>query len=149
MTYIEEAREFIKQSTLTSSVYIGCDSQRFKKNGLFYAKYSTVIIVHMDSNKGCKLFHDSVVMQDWGNIKQRMLNETMFAVNAAFEVKDAIGDRYYEVHLDINPNVKHKSNVAMKEALGYVMGNLGITAKIKPHAFAAMHAADHLVRQGG
>jgi predicted RNase H-related nuclease YkuK (DUF458 family) len=57
-----------------------------------------------------------------------------------------VGDRHFEVHIDINPNPRYKSNVAVKEALGYVKGNLGIDAKIKPDAFAAMHAADHLVR---
>lgn len=148
-TYIDEARKAIQASSLESSVYIGCDSIRFKKNGLWHARYSTVIIVHMDSNRGCKLFYDSQVMQDFGVIKQRMLNEVMFAVNAAMEIIDDIGNRHFELHIDINPNPKHKSNVAVKEALGYVRGNLGIEAKIKPHAFAAMHAADHLVRQGG
>lgn len=149
MSYIDDAREAIRSSSKDSSIYIGCDSLRFKKNGLWYAKYSTVIIVHMDSKKGCRLFHDSVSMQDFGVIKQRMLNEVMFAVNAALEIIDDIGDRHFEIHCDINPSPKHKSNVAVKEALGYVRGNLGVEAKIKPHAFAAMHAADHLVRQGG
>jgi len=147
-TYIDDARAAIRASSQESSIYIGTDSQRYKKNGLFYAKYSTVVIVHMDSSKGCKLFHNSVSMQDYGNIKQRMLNEVMFAVNAATELLDDIGTRHFEIHIDVNPNPKHKSNVAVKEALGYVKGNLGIDAKIKPHAFAAMHAADHMVRQG-
>lgn len=150
MSYIDEAREAIRASSPESSVYIGCDSIRFKKHGLWHAKYSTVVIVHMDSKKGCKLFHDSVVMQDYGVIKQRMLNEVMFAVNTALELVDDIGDRHFEIHMDINPSPKHKSNVAVKEALGYVRGNLpGVEARIKPHAFAAMHAADHLVRMGG
>lgn len=147
--YITRAKEAILNSSAESSVYIGCDSQRFKKHGIFYAKYCTVVIVHMDSKRGAKLFHESTVMPDYGVIKQRMLNEVMFAVNAATELLDVIGDRHFEIHIDVNPNPKHKSNVAVKEALGYVRGNLGIEAKIKPHAFAAMHAADHLVRQGG
>lgn len=149
--WIDEAREAIRASSQESSVYIGCDSKRFKKAGLWYARYCTVIIVHRDSSKGCQLFNNSVVMQDWSpdkSPKQRLLNEVMFAVNAAVEVIEDIGDRHYEVHLDLNPNKRHRSNVAVKEALGYVQGNLGIEAKIKPHAFAAMHAADHLVRLG-
>jgi predicted RNase H-related nuclease YkuK (DUF458 family) len=51
-----------------------------------------------------------------------------------------------EVHLDINPDPKHKSNVAVKEALGWVKGSLNLDAKIKPASFAATHAADHAVR---
>jgi len=46
---IEEAKELIATSSPQSSVYIGCDSIRYRKNNQWYAKYSTVIIVHMDS----------------------------------------------------------------------------------------------------
>lgn len=148
-TYIEEAKEAISNSSLESSVYIGCDSKRFKRKGIWHARYMTVIIVHKDSSKGCQLFYDEQVLQDWApdkSPKQRLLNEVMFCVNTATEILDVIGDRHFEVHLDLNPSQKYKSNVAVKEALGYVRGNLGVEAKIKPDAFAAMHAADHLVR---
>jgi len=142
----EEAKQAIISSSPQSSVYIGCDSIRFRKNKQWYAKYSTVIIVHMDSKKGCRLFHDSVDMPDYGNLKQRLLTEVQFAVQAASEVIEVLGNRHMEVHLDINPDPKHKSNVAVKEALGWVKGSLGMDAKIKPASFAATHAADHAVR---
>lgn len=143
---IEEAKQAILDSSQQSSVYIGCDSIRFRKNNMWYAKYSTVVIVHMDSNRGCKLFHESVDMPDFGNLKQRLLNEVQMAVLAATSIIDVIGDRHMEIHLDINPNPKHKSSVAVKEALGWVKGSLGLDAKIKPSSFAATHAADHAVR---
>ncbi len=142
----EDAKQAILTSSPQSSVYIGCDSIRYKKNGQWFAKYSTVIILHKDSRHGSKLFHESVDMPDYGNLKQRLLNEVSFAVTAATEIIDVLGDRHMEVHLDINPDPKHKSNVAVKEALGWVRGSLGIDAKIKPHGFAATHAADHVVR---
>jgi predicted RNase H-related nuclease YkuK (DUF458 family) len=142
----DEAKQAIINSSPQSSVYIGCDSIRFRKNKQWYAKYSTVIIVHMDSKKGCRLFHDSVDMPDYGNLKQRLLTEVQFAVQAASEVIEVLGNRHMEVHLDINPDPKHKSNVAVKEALGWVKGSLGMDAKIKPASFAATHAADHAVR---
>jgi predicted RNase H-related nuclease YkuK (DUF458 family) len=143
---IEEAKQAILDSSKESSVYIGCDSIRFKKNKQWYAKYSTVVIVHMDSKRGCKLFHESVDMPDYGNLKQRLLTEVQMAVSTATEVIDVLGDRHMEIHLDINPNPKHKSSVAVKEALGWVKGSLGLDAKIKPSSFAATHAADHAVR---
>lgn len=143
---IEQAKQAILDSSPESSVYIGCDSIRFKKNKMWYAKYSTVIIVHMDSKRGCKLFHESVDMPDFGNLKQRLLNEVQMAVTAATEIVDVLGDRHMEVHLDINPNPKHKSSIAIKEALGWVKGSLGLDAKVKPASFAATHAADHAVR---
>lgn len=148
-TWIEQARETIRASSLESSVYIGCDSKRFKRKGIWYARYMTVIIVHRDSSRGCQLYYDAQILQDWGSDKspkQRLLNEVMFAVNAATEILDDVGKRHMELHIDINPNPRYKSNAAVKEALGYVKGNLGLDAKIKPEAFAAMHAADHLVR---
>ena len=142
----EEAKQAILSSSPQSSVYIGCDSIRFRKNKQWYAKYSTVIIIHMDSKKGGRLFHESVDMPDYGNLKQRLLMEVQLAVSTATEIIDVIGDRHFEIHLDINPNPNHKSNVAVKEALGWVRGSLGVDAKIKPSAFAATHAADHAVR---
>lgn len=143
---IEEAKQAILDSSKESSVYIGCDSVRFKKNNMWYAKYSTVVIIHMDSKHGCRLFHESVDMPDFGNLKQRLLNEVQMAVMAATEIVDVLGERHMEIHLDINPNPKHKSSVAVKEALGWVKGSLGLDAKIKPASFAATHAADHAVR---
>jgi predicted RNase H-related nuclease YkuK (DUF458 family) len=145
-TMIEQAKQAILDSSPQSSVYIGCDSIRFRKNKQWYAKYSTVVIVHMDSKKGCRLFHESIDMPDYGNLKQRLLTEVNYAVAAATEIIDVLGDRHMEVHLDINPSPKHKSSIAVKEALGWVKGSLGIDAKIKPDSFAATHAADHVVR---
>jgi predicted RNase H-related nuclease YkuK (DUF458 family) len=85
-------------------------------------------------------------MPDYGNLKQRLLTEVQMAVSTATEILDVLGDRHLEVHIDVNPDPKHKSNVAVKEALGWVKGSLGLDAKIKPHSFAATHAADHAVR---
>jgi len=141
-----QAREAIINSSPSSSIYVGADSIRYKKNDKWFAKYSTVIILHVDSKHGCKLFHKSVDLPDYGAIKQRLLNEVMYAIEAAYEVIDVIGDRHFEVHLDINPSPNHKSNVAVKEALGYVKGSLGVDAVIKPNSFAATHCADHLVK---
>ena len=144
---LEAAKLAIEQSSQQSSVYVGCDSIRHrKKDKQWYAKYSTVIIVHMDSNKGCRLFYDTVDLPDYGNLKQRLLMEVQLAVAAATEIIDVLGDRHLEIHIDVNPNPKHKSNVAVKEALSWVKGSLNIDAKIKPHSFAATHAADHAVR---
>jgi len=143
----DKAREAILNSSEASSVYIGADSIRFKrKDGHWYAKYSTVIILHMDSKHGARIFHKNIEMRDFGNLRQRLISEVGFAIEAATAILDVLGERKLEIHLDINPNPKYKSNVAVKEALGYVKGTLGIDAKIKPDSFAATHAADHVVR---
>jgi predicted RNase H-related nuclease YkuK (DUF458 family) len=96
---IEEAKQAILDSSPESSVYIGCDSIRFRKNKQWYAKYSTVVIVHMDSKHGCKLFHDSVDMPDYGNLKQRLLTEVQMAVSTATEIIDVLGNRHMEIRI--------------------------------------------------
>ena len=141
----EEAKKAIAESSPESSVYIGCDSVRYKKNGKWRARYSTVIVLHKDSKHGCQLFYDTVSMDDYGNMKQRLLNEVSYAIAAASEILEVIGDRHLEIHLDLNTDPKHKSNIAVKEAAGYVMG-MGIEHKLKPDAWAATHAADHCAR---
>lgn len=144
---IEEAKEAILASSQSSSIYIGADSIRYKKNGKWFAKYSTVIVLHVDSKHGCKLFHNSIDLPDYGNLKQRLLTEVGYAIEAATEIIDIIGDRHLEVHIDVNPNPKEKSSVAIKEALGYVKGSLGIDAIPKPNGWAATHCADHIVKK--
>jgi hypothetical protein len=144
----EDAKEAIRQSSPESSVYIGCDSVRFKKDGDWYARYATVIIVHKDSCHGCRVFHNTEVLRDYGKttegLKNRMLTEVNYAVMAATDVLEDIGDRHLEIHLDVNPNPVHKSNIAAKEALGWVLG-MGFIAMIKPDGWAASTAADHAV----
>lgn len=143
MKLVEEAREVIRNSSPSSSIYIGCDSVRKKKKGI--VKYSIVVIVHMDSKHGCKLLHETITQPDYGTMKQRLLNETYYAAGLALELLEDIGDRHLEIHLDINSKASEKSNVAVKEALGYCRG-LGIETKIKPDAFAASHGADKITR---
>lgn len=143
---IQEAIKAIQKSTLDSSVYVGCDSVRFKKNGRWFARYATVIIVHYASRHGASIFHSVEVQPDFGNLKMRLLNEAMYATNAALEIIDHLEGRYLEIHLDINPNPKHKSNVAISEAVGYVLGCTQIKPMVKPDAWAASHASDHCAR---
>jgi predicted RNase H-related nuclease YkuK (DUF458 family) len=143
---MDKARDAIAASSPHSAVYIGCDSIRFKKGGRWFAKYSVVVILHMDQRHGCKLFHKSEIQPDYGNLRMRLMTEVGYAVETALELVDVIGDRVFQVHLDINPDEKHKSYVALKEAQGYVRGVMGFDPHVKPDGFAATHAADHVVR---
>lgn len=138
-----KAKQAIIDSSPESSVYIGCDSRRIPNKNK--ALYSVVVIIHKDSSKGCNVFNHTVTLPDYGQLKPRLLTEVQLAVDTTSEFLDIIGDRHIEVHLDINPNPKHKSNVAVKDALGWVKGSLGMDAKIKPNSFAASAAADRWV----
>lgn len=145
-TMIADAKSAISLSSKQSSIYIGCDSIVYKKNNRWMAKYSTVIVLHKDSKHGCQIFHTSIDMEDFKNLKQRLLNEVNFATMAATDILDVLDGRFLSIHLDINSDPNHKSNVAVKEAVGWVMGMFGFKPEIKPAAWAASHAADYAVR---
>lgn len=137
------AREEILKSSKESSIYIGCDSLRNSSKNT--ADFSTVIILHMNSKNGCKVFHNKVTIPDFGQMRPRLLMEVQYALEAFYAIEDIVGDRRLEIHLDVNPDPRHASNVVTSEALGWVRG-LGLEARIKPHSFAATSAADHCVR---
>ena len=137
-----KAREAIKASSKDSAVYIGCDSQMLPNGRV---DYSTVIVLHMNSKNGCKVFHNSVKQRDYGNLRARLMTEVQYALEAISAIEDVLEERKLEIHLDINPDPKYASNVVTAEAIGWVR-SLGLVAKVKPESFAATSAADHFVR---
>lgn len=148
---LDQAIKAIQESSATSSVYIGCDSQVTKKKvgnrTVATAKYTTVIVVHRDSSKGASIFHISETRPDYGDCYTRMMTEVEIVLQVFEPVAAVLGDRHLEIHLDINKKPEHKSNVAMQAAIGYVLGTTGIRPKVKPEAWAATHAADHMVKK--
>lgn len=137
------ARKAILESSEASSIYIGCDSRCMPKKKK--AEFSTVIVLHKDSKHGCSVFHNKVTIPDYGQLRVRLLTEVQLALEAFEAIEDVVGNRKLEIHLDVNPDPRHASNVVTREALGWVQ-SLGIQARIKPDSFAASTAADHFVR---
>lgn len=154
----EEIKQYIRASHPESVIMIGCDSIRREVRGQAYALYSTVVCIRRASGSGkdilyhgSKVFGASVRLRDYGkvvksgkleNLKLRMLQEVTFALEAFDGVQDAIGDRPFEIHLDINSRPECESHVAMAEAKGYVLGVTGREPEFKPYALAASFAAD-------
>lgn len=137
----EEVQKFIQTTSECTAVYVGCDSRRFRYMNRWFASYTTVVVIHLDQCRGCAIYGKRNVIPDHGSVKERMLHEVNFAIEIAQDVAEVVGNRKFEIHLDVNPDPKHKSNVAVKEALGYVQG-MGFIGKIKPHAPIASTAAD-------
>jgi uncharacterized protein len=80
------------------------------------------------------------------SIKERMLNEVNKSVEIAYTICSIL-DTYgveMEVHADINTDPDFKSNVALKDAMGYILG-MGYVFKAKPYAFASSNCADMMV----
>ena len=149
---VDEVKSYIESCSMETSIYVGCDSYRFKKEGKWYARYTSVVVVHLDTKRGCKVWGLIDTQPDYdqkkNKPKMRMLEEVRRTVDMYLEIADAIGDRRVELHLDINKSELHGSNVAYSEALGYVKGMTGMDAIVKPNSPAASFCADHFREYG-
>ena len=148
---MQEVKSFLANTSPESSVYLGCDSMRIKKNGNWFALYSVVIVVHLDSKHGAKIFGYNVLERDHeknpGKPFNRMMTEAYKVAELYAEIEDdIILMDHIEIHLDVSPHEINGSNVAVKAAVGYILGVCGIEPKIKPNSFASSYAADRMVR---
>ena len=139
-------KEFISKQSKETKIYIGCDSERFRIDGIWYADYITAIVVHINGNNGCKLFGEVVREKDYDQKKSkprfRLMTE-VFKVSAMYlKLADVIEGRNVEVHLDINPDEIHGSSCVINEAIGYIKGTCNVIPLVKPDAFCASYAAD-------
>ena len=146
---IDEVRNFIANTSETTSIYIGADSERYRnKNDEWMADYTVAIVVHIDSNRGCKVFGKVDSERDYDNRHDRpvlrLMNEVYRASQMYLDLADVIGDRHVEVHLDINPDLIHGSSCVVQQAIGYVRGVCNVVPMVKPEAFAASYCADRL-----
>ena len=149
---LEDVSNYLRIESPISRVYIGCDSKRRKKKNTneWSATYITAIVVHKENSKGCKVFTEVETMVDYDQRHDRpflrMMNEAYKAVEAYDQLKEVLSERVVEVHLDVNEDEKFGSSCALSAAKGYVVGVTGCEVKVKPEAFAASYAADHVVK---
>lgn len=123
-------------------VCIGTDSQVKGKE----TEFATVIVFIRKGKGGFMYIHNEITRQKM-SIKQRMLTEVGKSIEIAYALCN-IFSRYsvdMEVHADINTNPNFKSNDALKEAMGYIVG-MGFTFKAKPEAFASSSCANKVVQ---
>lgn len=143
---LEEVRHFILEQSPETKIYIGCDSERFRVDGVWFADYILAIVVHINGKNGCKLFGEVTREQDYDQKidrpRFRLMNEAYKLSEMYLKLADVLVDRAVEVHLDINPSELHGSNCVMNEAIGYIRGTCNVIPMIKPRAFAASYAAD-------
>jgi predicted RNase H-related nuclease YkuK (DUF458 family) len=123
------------------TVYIGTDSQ-VKQN---ITEFATVIVFLREKSGGFMFMHNDKTSQHF-HIKERMLLEVSKSIEIAYELCDLFieYDIEMEVHADINTNAQFKSNDALKDAMGYIMG-MGFAFKAKPDAFASSCCADRVI----
>jgi predicted RNase H-related nuclease YkuK (DUF458 family) len=142
---LEEVARFINDQPEESKVYIGCDSERVIKNEIWYADYTTVVVIHHAGRKGCKIFGETIRERDFDAKISRPSLRLMNEVYKVSELYLKLNDLVYteiEIHLDINPNKEHNSSLVVQQAVGYIKGVCMVEPKVKPLAFAATAAAD-------
>lgn len=122
-------------------VCIGTDSQVKGAE----TEFATVIVFLRENNGGFMYIHNEKTTHKY-NIKERMLVEVGKSIEIAYALCDLFNtyDVDMEVHADINTNPQFKSNAALKEAMGYILG-MGFAFKAKPEAFASSSCANKVV----
>jgi predicted RNase H-related nuclease YkuK (DUF458 family) len=145
---INEVRDFIQSHSDETKVYIGGDSRRFRKDGMWHAEYTMAIVVHIDGKHGCKIFGESSVELDYDQKRERpsmrLMNEVYKISELYLKLHEVLEDKIVEVHLDINPNEAYGSSCVVQQAIGYIRGVCNVIPMVKPQAFAASYAADRL-----
>jgi hypothetical protein len=142
---IKEAVEKIIQRETAAGyrlkVCIGTDSQVKGED----TEFATVIVFLREGHGGFMFIHNEKTKQQFA-IKERMLVEVAKSIEIAYELCDlfTVYDVDMEVHADINTNPQFKSNDALKEAMGYILG-MGFAFKAKPEAFASSSCANKIV----
>lgn len=122
-------------------VCIGTDSQVKGRE----TEFATVIVFLREGHGGFMFIHNEKTKQQF-TIKERMLMEVAKSIEIAYELCNLFTeyDVDMEVHADINTNPHFKSNDALKEAMGYILG-MGFAFKAKPEAFASSSCANKIV----
>ena len=123
-------------------VCIGTDSQVHGK----VVEFATVIVFLREGRGGFMYIHNYKMDKHNMSLKERMILEVGKSVEVAYSLCDLF-DKYdveMEVHADINTDPSFKSNVALREAMGYILG-MGFVFKAKPDAFASSTCADKMV----
>ena len=123
-------------------VCIGTDSQVRGEE----VEFATVI-VFLREKKGGFMYISNFKETRKMSLRERMILEVSKSVEISYSLCELL-DRYdvaLEVHADINTDPAFESNVALKEAMGYIL-SMGFVFKAKPNAFASSSCADKVVR---
>jgi len=153
---VQEIKDYIRGNP-EAKIIIGGDSQKVgkkqrKKNRTEIkkktARFVTCVIVYQkDKNKiFFEVSRELDIDHNPGKPMMRMLKETEKIVEIAAKLEEVLMDRNFEIHLDINKQKIHGSNIALASAVGYVWGVLGVEPIVKPDSWAASCVADHIVK---
>ncbi len=138
---VEQTIILEKRQGYDLKVCVGTDSQVYR-NHIEFAS----VVVFLRQGSGGFMFINNYRHVGIMTIKERMIIEVSKSIEVAYSICHLL-DKHkvdLEVHADINTNPGFKSNSALSEAMGYIMG-MGFQFKAKPDAFASSSCADKVV----
>lgn len=138
---VEEAILREKTNGHKLKICIGSDSQ-VRGNAI---EFATVIVFLREKKGGFMFINNSKTFKEM-SLRERMISEVAKSIEIAYALCDLLDQHNVEleVHADINTDPHFQSNVALKEAMGYILG-MGFVFKAKPDAFASSSCADKVI----
>ena len=123
---IPEVAEFIRAQTPETRIYLGCDSERYRVDNVWYADYILAVVVHIDGKHGCRLFGEVTTERDFDQRRDRpatrLMSEVYKVSELYLQLAEVLEGRDVEVHLDINPDEQYGSSCVIQQAVGYIRG---------------------------
>lgn len=143
---MEELAKFTDEQDVL--IHIGTDAQRSSGKRIDFVTVVCVHAVSVNRTTTSRVFYwkdkNVVTYSLW----DKLYGETERSLRVAVEIDKEFPQDLRErilVHVDANPNPIYKSSSYVKQLAGMVMG-YGFNHVLKPDAWAASHAADHIVK---
>ena len=144
---IKFLKDFVDTPNLI--VHIGTDAQAVGHNR---ADFVTVVCVHaIDESRtvSSRVLYWKDKQVPFHSLWEKLYGETERSLRVAVFLDEQFEESFRDkilVHVDANPDPLFKSSNYVKQLAGMVMG-YGFNHILKPNAWAASHAADHIVKR--
>ena len=137
---VPDIEQFVADAAAAGqAVHVGTDSLQTGR----FTQFVTVVAV-LTPMKGGRAAYTRAIVPRIASLRERLLKEVWMSVELGLKLADKTpGD--LNVHVDANPSERYMSSRYVQELVGLVVGQ-GFKVLIKPDAWAASHAADHVVR---
>ena len=137
---VEYIREYISTRE-NVEILIGSDSQCYGNKKTIYG----VVIALYTKGKGAHVLCSRETVPMERNTSTRLLSEVWKSIEVAEFLKENGLPKPTWIDIDLNPDVRYKSNKVLREAIGLVEG-MGYKVRYKHFGALITYAANHLVR---
>jgi predicted RNase H-related nuclease YkuK (DUF458 family) len=142
--HVADLAGFVASATVQGHrlVDIGTDSIQVGRR----TEFVTVVALRRPGKGGRVLYRRSIVSRI-DSLRARLLREAWLSVKVALELNAILADdSELTVHVDANPVARYRSSRYVQELAAMVVSQ-GFRLALKPSAWAATHAADHIARR--